>query len=74
MSNSSAKTYLHPRRDLPEYEDWVMDKVRNEYPTMLIGKDVDSLMKRIDQPLVYFIKYSVSEPLISLHQDLHRRK
>jgi hypothetical protein len=64
MSDALRNNYMHPMRDLSEYEDWVTDKIKNQYPTTLIGKDVQLFMERIKDPLTYDNKYDIDRVLM----------
>jgi hypothetical protein len=44
------KKYLHPLRDLPLVQPWCKEMIAKGYRVFLLGKDVPTLLKRIEQP------------------------
>ncbi|OAP53937.1 hypothetical protein AYL99_11817 [Fonsecaea erecta] len=64
LSDASMKKLLHPMRDMPEYEDWVTDRIRHGYSVLLIGKDTHYLMERIINPIKYAKIYTIGRTLV----------
>lgn len=49
--------YVTILRDIPEYADWLRTVLSKGHRAFLIGRDLDQLMMRLEDPLVYWQKY-----------------
>jgi len=63
MTDSEKKRYLHVLRDIPEYESWVSNALRNEHMVLLVGADALMLKQRIEEPIEFWSVYGGKETI-----------
>lgn len=56
LSSKEKSVYLDPRRDFPEYYDWIVGRESMGDRIALVGRDTTELLERIHNPEVYWQK------------------
>jgi hypothetical protein len=63
LSDAECRRYLNPVRDLSTC-NWILERIESKDMVTLVGKDIEPLLLRIQDPLAYYDRYKCKQNLI----------